>query len=151
MPLRRANKGGRQGNTPNRSFGRVLRRPRRNHQRPDFPQRHLPFVVDDPPHIRVLFRESARHDPRLKPEQRALGPHGIRCPVLCGTLIPSIVRCIESPSALFLRMSSIAESAGGFTALPSARSANRCAISFGVLTPSPYLTELSIATLVSRR
>ena len=48
-------------------------------------------------------------------------------------------------------MSSIAESAAGLTAFPCASSSNRCAISFGVLTPSPYFTELSIATLVMRR
>ncbi len=43
------------------------------------------------------------------------------------------------------------ESAAGFTACPRASSSKRRAISLGVVTPSPYLTEESIATLVSRR
>ena len=45
----------------------------------------------------------------------------------------------------------MAESAAGLTALPRAMSSKRCAISFGVVTPSPYFTELSIATLEFRR
>src|SRR6266516_3919077 len=49
------------------------------------------------------------------------------------------------------RMSSIVESEAGFTALPCAMSSKRCAISLGVVTPSPYFTELSIATLELRR
>src|SRR6476659_2121395 len=48
-------------------------------------------------------------------------------------------------------MSSIALSAFGLTALPSASRAKRRDISFGVVTPSPYFTELSIATLAMRR
>src|SRR5215831_1132335 len=81
--------------------------------------------------------------------------HSVRtesvAPVLCGTVKPLMVRCIESPSALLPRISSMAESAAGLTALLAASSSNSRPISAGVLTPSPYFTELSIATLVRRR
>ena len=54
-------------------------------------------------------------------------------------------------SWLLARISSIAESALGVTALPVAINSNSRAISLGVVTPSPYLTELSTATLAIRK
>src|SRR5919197_1500495 len=48
-------------------------------------------------------------------------------------------------------MSSIAESAFALTALPFAISSKMRAISLGVVTPRPYLVELSTATLAIRR
>jgi hypothetical protein len=60
---------------------------------------------------------------------------------------PPAKRCIIRSLIVCSSMSSIAESAEGFTARPFARSSNSFAISLGVVTPSPYFTELSIATL----
>ena len=48
-------------------------------------------------------------------------------------------------------MSSIVESASGITALPARHQLEQRAISFGVVTPRPYFTELSMATLELRR